>query len=132
MNSVNMIGRMTADPELIYTAEGLARVKFSIAIDRPISQDKKKELESEGKQTADFPQVTVWGKRAEIVAKHFKKGNKIGISGSVRTGSYEKDDGKKVYTTDIRANQINFISPVSKNNVSEADVINDEIENVPF
>jgi len=127
-----MIGRITADPEVKYTSEGQAVATFSLAIDRPISQEKKNELESEGKQTADFPRVVVWGKRAETVGKYMKKGNPIGVSGSVRTGSYTKDDGSKVYTTEILASGVKFITYPTKTTEGVEPNMNAEIENVPF
>lgn len=97
MNSVQLIGRLTRDPEVRYTNDNMAIAMFSVAIDRGKDKD------------ADFPNVKVFGKQAENCEKYLQKGMLVGIQGSIRTGSYEKQDGTKVYTTDVVANRVEFL-----------------------
>ena len=74
---------------------------FSVAIDRRYKQD--------GQPTADFPRVIAWGKTAEFIEKYFHKGMKIAIDGRIQTGSYTNKDGQTVYTTDIVAENVEFV-----------------------
>lgn len=131
MNSVNLIGRLTADPEVKSTSEGNPVTRFSIAIDKPLSQEKRESYEAEGKHTADFLRIVVWGNQAESAGKYLKKGDPVGISGRVTTGSYTRDDGTKVFTTDITASRVRFLASGSKS--SEENLHDElEVENVPF
>ena len=107
MNSVSLIGRLTAAPELKHTQNGTAYSRFSIAVDRPAKQ-------SEEKQT-DFINCIAWGKQAEFICKYFGKGQRIGLTGSIRTGSYTANDGSKRYTTDILINTAEFCENKAEN-----------------
>jgi len=109
MNSVNLIGRLTADPWMKSLEEGNAITKFTIAVDRGYSSEKKEQLAEEGKQTADFPQVVVWGKLAETCGKVLVKGLQIGVSGSIQTSSFDTVEGDTVYTTFICGKSIKFL-----------------------
>ena len=102
MNSVNLIGRLTKDVDLRYTQSGLAVGRFSVAIDRP-----KKDGQSNG---ADFPNCVAYGKTAENLANYVHKGEMVGVTGCIRTGSYENKDGRKVYTTDISVASVQFLN----------------------
>lgn len=115
MNSVTVIGRLTRDPQMSYTTSQMAIARFTVAIDR----GKDKNGESKG---ADFPSVVCFGKTAELCEKYISKGRLVGISGRLQTGSYEKDDGQKVYTTDIVADRVDFLDrgdsrPIDANEV---------------
>lgn len=101
MNNVILIGRLTRDPELRYTTSQMAVATFTLAIDRPVKAGKEKE--------ADFPRVTVFGKTAENCEKYLAKGRMVAVQGSIQTGSYEDKDGKRVYTTDVIANRVEFL-----------------------
>lgn len=103
MNQINLIGNLTADPTLNVSQSNLSIVSFNIGVQRPFKDKQSGEYQS------DFPRCKAFGKTAEIISEHFKKGSKIGITGSVQTGSYEDKDGKKVYTTDIIVNQVTFV-----------------------
>ena len=118
MNSVNLVGRLVRDPELRYSQSGTAILKFTVAVDRKLSKDKKEEAERNNQPTADFISCTAFGKTAEVIANYHSKGSQIGIEGRIQTGSYEKDDGTKVYTTDVLVNSITFVG--SKNNNSNS------------
>lgn len=124
MNSVNLTGRLTKEPEIKYTDGGLSIARFSIAVDRRFKKD--------GEQTADFPNIVAFGKTAEFVEKYFKKGMKIEISGRIQTGSYEKEDGTKVYTTDVVAEQVGFCESKNSSNSQNNDLPSfDGFENIP-
>ena len=99
MNSVILIGRLTRDPELVYTPGSQTAVThFSIAVDR---RDKEK--------TADFIRITVFGKQAENCDRYLHKGKQVAVNGRIQTGSYKNREGQTVYTTDVIANNVEFL-----------------------
>ena len=103
MNSVELIGRLTRDPEVRYTSGSQTAVAtFTIAIDRPQRQDG-------GERQTDFPRITVFGRQAETCEKYLKKGRLVAIQGRIQTGSYQNKNGDTVYTTDVVANRVEFI-----------------------
>lgn len=121
MNNVILIGRLTKDPELRYIpVTGTAVCKFTLAVDRGLSTEKKAEMKSKNQATADFIQVTVWGKVAENSANHLAKGLKVAIQGRIQTGFYEKD-GNRVYTTEVVANSVEFLEWKDKNSQGISD-----------
>ena len=110
MNSAIIVGRCVRDPELkIIPSSGLAVTKMTIAVDRDLFGDKKQQAISQGKPTADFIPVTVFGKMAESSAQFLAKGSQVAVKGRINTGNYTKDDGTKVYTTDILADKVEFL-----------------------
>ncbi len=109
MNSVLLIGRLTRDPELRYLSNGMAVSRFSIAVDKDLSREKKQEFESKGQPTADFINIVVWGKQAENCANYLVKGRLVAIQGRIQTGSYTAQDGSKRYTTDVVADRVQFL-----------------------
>ena len=88
MNKVVLIGRLTKDPELRYTTSNIATVSFSIAVNRPFTNQ-------QGVREADFINVIVWRKQAENVKKYITKGNLVAIEGRIQTRNYDDKDGKK-------------------------------------
>lgn len=102
MNNVNLVGRLTADPELRYTSNGDAVASFTIAVRRKFKNGSTGEYES------DFIRCQAWKKTGEIIAQHFGKGRMIAVSGTWRTGSFEGQDGKRVYTNDCLVENITF------------------------
>ncbi|HAQ39653.1 MAG TPA: single-stranded DNA-binding protein [Clostridiales bacterium] len=110
MNNVVLIGRLVRDPELRFIpSSGMAVAKFTLAVDREMSRDKKQEAASQGKQTADFIGITVFGKQAENCANYLTKGSQCAVHGRISTGSYTTQTGEKRYTTDIIADRVEFI-----------------------
>ena len=102
MNSVVLIGRLTRDPEIRYTAgTQMAVATFTVAIDRPVRAGAEKQT--------DFPRVTVFGKQAENCERFLAKGRLVGIQGRIQTGSYTNKDGATVYTTDVVADRVEFL-----------------------
>lgn len=102
MNFVALVGRLTKDPVITYRDNGASITKFSVAVDRKFKN-------AEGKYDADFLNVVLFGKTAEFAEKWFRKGDPIAITGRIQTGSYEKQDGTKVYTTDIIGDTAEFV-----------------------
>lgn len=100
MNNVQLIGRLTADPELKHTQSGTACTRFNIAVDRRVKQ-------GEEKQT-DFITIVAWQQRAEFICKYFSKGQKIALTGSIKTGSYTDRDGNKRNTFEVWAENVEF------------------------
>ncbi|SCG82703.1 Single-stranded DNA-binding protein 3 SSB 3 [Proteiniborus sp. DW1] len=109
MNSVILIGRLTRDPDLRYLQTGMAVSRFSLAVDKDLSKEKKQEFESKGQPTADFINIVVWGKQAENCANYLVKGRLVAIQGRIQTGSYTAEDGSKRYTTDVVAERVQFL-----------------------
>ena len=102
MNSVVLIGRLTRDPEVRYTAATqMAVATFTVAIDRPVRAG--------GEKQTDFPRVTVFGTQAENCEKYLAKGRLVGVQGRLQTGSYQNRDGATVYTTDVVADRVEFL-----------------------
>ena len=100
MNSVQLTGRLTRDPEVRYTDNGHTIARFTLAVDR--------QYKSDNGPTADFINCKAFGKTAEFIEKYFWKGKKMELVGSIQTGSYTNQDGAKVYTTDVIAQMVAF------------------------
>jgi single-strand DNA-binding protein len=110
MNNVILIGRLIKDVELRYTQSSNATyARFTIAVDKGMSKEKKQELEAKGQQTADFINIVVWGKQAENCQKYLQKGRNVAIQGRLQSGSYTAQDGTKKYTTEVWAERVQFI-----------------------
>jgi len=96
INRVVLVGRLTKDPELKYTPNGIASCRFTVAVNRAFQNQ-------QGEREADFINCQAWRKQAENLANFMKKGSLIGLEGKIQTGSYEGQDGKRVFTTDVVA-----------------------------
>jgi single-strand DNA-binding protein len=99
MNSVILMGRLTADPELRTTNNGLNYCRFTVAVDRYSKGEDKK---------TDFINCVAWRQTAEFVERYFGKGKMIAVQGSIQTGSFTNKDGAKVYTTDVLVDKAHF------------------------
>ena len=115
MNKVFLIGRLTKDPDLRYTQSGRAVCQFTLAVDKNLSREKRQEMQAENRPTADFPRIVVWGKQAENLCQYLGKGSRCAIEGSIQTGSYQDSNGNRVFTTDVVAQHIEFLSDSSSN-----------------
>lgn len=102
MNTTNLIGRLTKEPDMKYTPNGKAVTRFVLAVNRPFTNQ-------DGDREADFIPCIAWGKLAENIANFVTKGSLVGIVGRIQTGSYDNEEGKKVYTTDIIVNEVEFL-----------------------
>lgn len=126
MNQVNLLGRLSKDVELRFTREkGTAIANFTLAVNRKFKKDE-----------ADFISCVAIGKTAEIINRYFSKGSQIAISGNIRTGSYETQDGARRYTTNIVVESFDFISNNNKqeNKANEFEEEMNRVEDgyVPF
>lgn len=110
MNKSTLIGRLVRDPELKYTpGAGTAVVTLTLAIDRRTG------MESDKKE-ADFIPVVIWGKTAEATSQYTRKGQLLAVAGRIQTRSYENKEGKKVYITEVVAEEVQFLEFGKKSN----------------
>lgn len=116
MNQINLIGRLTKDPELRYTTNNKAVCNFDIAVNRI------------GQEATDFINVVVWDKQAENLEKYQSKGSLIAVSGSLRVDKYQNENGENRYKTYVLANNIEYLSTKSSETVSNED--NERLPNV--
>ena len=125
LNRVVLVGRLTRDPELRYTPNGVAVANFTLAVNRPFTNQ-------EGNQDADFINCVVWRKPAENLANYMKKGNQIGVDGRIQTRTYDDKDGKKVYVTEVVADSVQFLESRQKEKQPKTAVeaYNEQIEKV--
>lgn len=117
LNSIIIMGRLTADPELRSTSSGLSVSSFTVAVDRNYVRA------GEEKKT-DFINVVAWRQQADFVSKYFRKGSMIAVQGSLQTRNYEDKNGNKRVAYEIVADQISFCG--SK---SESGTYNNEASN---
>ena len=103
MNKVYLIGNLTRDPEISTTTSGISVCRMSIAVSRRFSN-------AEGGRDTDFFNITAWRGTADNCAKFLKKGNKIAVSGSIQTRTYDRNDGTKGFSIDIVADEVEFLS----------------------
>ena len=128
MNSVQMVGRFTRDPDVRYTDRGSTVARFTLAVDRRYRKD--------GGEDADFISCVAFGKTAEFLEKYFRKGQRVGLNGRIQTGSYTNQEGIKVYTTDVIAENVEFvesrgISTGEQQRPAPASAIGDGFMNIP-
>jgi len=109
MNKVNLVGRLTRDPEVKNTTTGKAVATFTLAVDRRFKN-------KDGQKEADFVPIVVWGKQAEFVGQYLSKGSQIGVSGRLQVRSYDGQDGQRRYVTEVVAYEVYFISTKRKEN----------------
>lgn len=105
MNKVCILGRICADPAVKEINGKNKLADFTLAVDRGLS----KEAKEKAKQTADFIRCKAWSQKAELIERYLKKGDQLALTGKIQTGSYEDGDGKKIYTTDVIVEGIDFI-----------------------
>lgn len=106
INRVQLVGNLTRDPESGTTQSGIAYCRFTVACQRRFKN-------ARGQYEADFINCLAWRQTAEFVQRHFIKGNKIGLTGSIQTGSYTAQDGSKRYTTEVVVDDVEFVAPRS-------------------
>lgn len=113
MNKVILVGNLTRDPELITTTNGVSLCRFSLAVQRRFAGP-------DGEREADFINIVVWRGQADNCYKYLKKGSKCGIVGSLQTRSYDAQDGSKRYSTDVVADEVEFLSTKGSSNSEES------------
>lgn len=102
INHVVLVGRLTKDPELRYTADGTAVANVTLAVSRNFRN-------AEGTIDTDFVQCTLWRKVAENTAHYCRKGSMIGVMGRIQTRNYENQEGKRIYVTEVVAESVRFM-----------------------
>ena len=132
MNTIVISGRLTREAELRYTQGGMAVTNFNIAVDRNMSKAKKQEAEAKGEQTADFINCVAFNKTAEYIANYSRKGGRIAVEGRIQTGSYTNQEGQRVYTTDVIANNVEIIDFKDKDNFSNNGFQPVDNSDIPF
>lgn len=108
INSVVLVGRLTKDPELKYTQGGVAVTRFTLAVNRPFTNQ-------QGQREADFVNCVTWRKQAENTANFLRKGSLTGIEGRIQTSNFEGKDGNRVFMTEVVADSVQFLEPRSAN-----------------
>ncbi|WP_141604295.1 single-stranded DNA-binding protein [Terrilactibacillus laevilacticus] len=104
INRVILVGRLTKNPELRYTPTGVAVANFTLAVNRTFTNQ-------QGEREADFIQVVVWRRQAENAANFLTKGSLAGVDGRIQTRSYENNEGRRVYITEVVADSVQFLEP---------------------
>lgn len=107
LNRVILIGRLTRDPELRYTPAGVAVTQFTLAVDRPFSNN-------QGEREADFIPVVVWRQLAETCANYLRKGRLAAVEGRIQVRNYDNNEGKRVYVTEVIADNVRFLERPSR------------------
>lgn len=128
MNKAILIGRLTRDPELRYTSSNRAVCQFTVAIDRPFTN------QASGQREADFINVVAWDKTGENVGKYMAKGRLIAVEGRIQTRNYENNEGRKVYVTEVVANNVQFLESrnATNNNQALAGMPEPPMEKTPY
>lgn len=108
MNKVMLIGRLTKDPDLRYTQSGTAVASFTLAVDRRFPNQN-------GEREADFVNCVAWNKSAEFVANYFHKGKQVALEGRLQVRSYDGDDGKRRWVTEVVVEQMEFVGSKNDN-----------------
>lgn len=129
LNKVILIGRLTADPELRYTTNGTAVAGFTLAVDRPFTNQ-------QGQREADFIRIVTWQKLAETCANYLGKGRLIAVEGRLQIRSYEAADGQKRQTAEVVAENVRFLDRAKETvdpgqNLLGEEIVFDE-KNLPF
>jgi single-strand DNA-binding protein len=124
MNRVELVGRLTARPELRYTSSNLAYCRFTVAVNRIFKNEN-------GETEADFINCVAWKKSAENACNYLDKGSLVSIEGRIQTGSYTDKDGNKRYTTDVLTENICYLDRKTDNR-PEPEYVGPKEERDPF
>ena len=112
MNKVVLTGRITKDPEIRYTSNGMPNLRFSIAVDRGAR-------DAQGNRSADFINCVAFGQQADFMSRYVKKGNMLAIEGRIQTGQFQGQDGQTRYTTDVVVERVENLTPRDPNQVQQ-------------
>ncbi|HEX6922592.1 MAG TPA: single-stranded DNA-binding protein [Bacillales bacterium] len=109
INRTVLVGRLTRDPELRYTPNGVAVASFTLACDRPFTNQ-------QGEREADFIRCVVWRRPAENVANYLQKGSLAGVDGRIQTRSFDNNEGRRVFVSEVVADRVQFLEPKTSRN----------------
>lgn len=118
INRVVLVGRLTKNPELKYTPNGVAVTTFNLAVNRPFKKQ-------DGEQEADFIPIVVWRKQAESAANFLNKGSMAGIDGRIQTRNYENNEGRRIYVTEVIADSVQFLEPKGTHSSNQSSIQDD-------
>ena len=104
LNKVVIAGRITADPELKQTPNGVSVLRFTLAVNRRFSKNNE-----QGEQQTDFITMVAWRQTAEFISKYFRKGSAICVTGSIQTRTWQDTQGQKRYATDVVVDEAMFV-----------------------
>ena len=125
MNKVILLGRLTKDPEVRYTQNNILVASFTLAVNRRFTK--------EGERQADFINIVAWNKTGEFASKYFQKGQQVGVIGRLQTSTWDDQDGKKHYVTEVIAEEVYFADSKKENTVEEPTVVESlDDEMLPF
>jgi single-strand DNA-binding protein len=135
VNKVMLSGRLTRDPELRYTPNGTAVSSFSLALSRGY-----KGQDGQWKQVVDYINVVAWGKLGVLSSEYLKKGSAAFVEGRLHSRSWQTDDGQKRSAVEVRAERVQFLDRIAKQEVPEEEFVeaeeggtgSDADEDVPF
>lgn len=119
LNRTVLVGRLSKDPDLRYTPNGVAVCNFTVAVKNPFSKN----------DDADFINCVTWKKQAENLANYMSKGSMVGVDGRIQTRNFEGQDGKRVFVTEVNAESIQFLD--SKKNSEPKKTLESESEPQP-
>jgi single-strand DNA-binding protein len=132
MNQIVLIGRLTRDPELRYTPNGIAVANFDLAVDRPTTNQ-------QGERETDFIRIVAWQKQAELCANYLKKGRLVAVQGRLQIRNYETQDGQKRKSAEVVANFVQFLdrardeaAPVNETVANNEDLGGINLDDLPF
>lgn len=131
LNKIVLIGRLTKDVELRYSQSGVAVSTFTLAVDRRFKN-------AQGEKEADFIQIKAFKQLAELCANYLSKGKMAAVSGSLQISTYNDKDGNRKWSTDVIAEDVQFLSPKEQNNNNTAaqtfghEVSLDDEDSIPF
>jgi len=127
MNRIILIGRLTRDPELSYTQSGIAVAKFTLAVDRPFTNQ-------DGKREADFINCVAWRNLAENVAQYLAKGRQAAVEGRLQIRSYETNEGQRKWMTEVICDRVKFLGSKPEGAEPKDELHEDEFgfDDVPF
>ena len=124
MNKVILIGRLTADPNLRYTQNGTPVTTFTLAVDKPFSDE-------DGKRGADFIDIVAWRKLAEIVANNLEKGRLVAVEGRLQIRSYDDQNGVRRKAAEVVADQVKFLD-YRRQDEPQSEPTEPEFDDIPF
>ena len=123
MNRVELVGRLTRDPEMRTTSSGMNVTRFTIAVNRRVANE-------DGSRPADFIGCVAFGKTAETIAKYLNKGRVLAVEGRIQTVSYDAQDGTKRYTTDVVVENFTFIGSGANSSASNEEFNDGPSDNI--
>lgn len=132
MNNVTLLGRLVRDLELKSYQGASAGViaRFTLAVDRGLSKEKKEQAEKNNIPTVDFINCIAYNKTAELIDKFVGKGNRLSVNGKIQTGSYQTKDGQTRYTTDVLVNNVTLIDFKEQGNINQSNRFNADFEEI--